>query len=115
MPWKVLQYRTIFDDFYARCDEDLRVSIDNRLSLLMELGNRAREPVSKPIEDGIFELRAKNTRFLFYFDVDKRIIVVVAFFKDQRKLDRRHIEQAKRIRQIIHAGQERASGLHQTH
>jgi len=117
--WVVLQYQQVFDDFYAQCDEDLQVSIDNRVSQLMERGNLLREPVSEYLEDGICQLRAKSgrhqARLLYYFDPGRRAIIVVAFFKDQRKVERKYIDQAKRIRDILRAEQELASGIHQAH
>ncbi len=71
--------------------------------------------MSKPLGDGIFELRAKTARFLYYFEPGRNVIVVVAFLKDQQKVNRRFIEQAKDIRKIIQAGREKASGIYQTH
>lgn len=114
--WSLRQYRSVFDEFYQRdCDEDTRDAIDQRLARLLEEGNMARAPVSKHLEDGIFELRAKNARMLYYFDTGRLIVVAVCFLKDQPKVPRKHIEQAKRIRGIISAGQERTSGTHFTH
>jgi hypothetical protein len=107
MTWTAWQYRAAFDDLYADCSEDARLSIDSRFDQLLEKGNLARRPVSAPVEDGIFELRgAKSERFLFFFGPDRRIIFVVATRKDQRALSRATIDAAKKIRAILISGKE---------
>ena len=113
--WTVYQYRSVFDDFYNGCDESTQLAIDNRFAQLVEKGNLAREPISKHLEDGIFELRAKTTRFLYYFEPGRTAVIVVAFFKDQNKVDPKHIAQAKRIRTILRAKLEPAYGTQKTH
>jgi hypothetical protein len=109
--WTVYEYRDVFTDFYRACDAAMQIAIDNRLSQLEEKGNLAREPISKHLDDGIFELRAKNARFLYYFEPGKKVIVVVSFIKDQNKVDPKYIDQAKRIRSIIRAGNEVPRGI----
>lgn len=113
--WTVYQYRNVFDDFYSDCDDAMQVAIDNRLSQLVEKGNMAREPVSKHLDDGIFELRAKTARFLYYFEPGRKAIIVVAFFKDQNQVDPIYIKQAKKIREILQKEQETIYGLKKTH
>lgn len=85
--WTLWQYRDVFNTFYRDCDDDLRDAIDNRLDQLLEKGNQAREPVSIHLEDGILELRADSgdhrARFLYYFQPGKKIVVLVAAYKDQ--------------------------------
>lgn len=112
--WTVYEYRDVFTDLYNDCDEDTQATIDSRLDQLLEKGNMAKEPVSKPLRDGIFELRAKTARFLYYFEPGKKIIVVVAFIKDQNKVPAEHIDRAIKIREIIQAGQEKAN-VYKTH
>lgn len=113
--WTIYQYRNVFDDFYNGCDEAMQLSIDNRFAQLVEKGNTAREPVSKHLEDGIFELRAKSARFLYYFEPGRKAIIVVAFFKDQNRVDPGYIKQAKKIREILQSEQEKAHDIQKTH
>ena len=105
MMWKLLQYQTVFDDFYNQCDTKLKAAIDQRVQRLAILGNMAREPVSKPVEDGIFECKARakrqRVRFLYFFQPGKIIIFAVATFKDQRKIPRSAINKAKKIRDTL--------------
>ncbi len=55
--------------------------------LLEEYGNLAREPLSKHLEDGIFELRSKMgtdiVRILYFFEGDRIIIATNGFVKKQ--------------------------------
>ena len=61
-----------------------------------------REPFSKPLGDGIFEVRAKQgsdiSRVLYFFVVGKRVILTNGFIKKTAKTPPREIERAKRYR-----------------
>ena len=100
--WKLHQYGTAYDDIYKQCDTKLKARIDARLNSLRSKGNHTRAPISKPIEEGIFELRARSgnvqVRFLYFFRPKKIIIVAVGLFKTQSKVPRAEIEKAKRIK-----------------
>ncbi len=74
------------------------------LHLLEEYGNMAREPLSKHLEDGIFEVRSKVgsdiVRILYFFDGKRIIIVTNGFVKKQSKTPRSEIELAKKRRNV---------------
>jgi phage-related protein len=104
--WKPYQYRDVFSEFYALCDEDTQVTIDIRLDRLIELGNKARPPVSKLLEDGMFELRAKDARLLYYFGFHREIIFVHAIIKKRSAIPRKVIKLAKKRRDLIESNLE---------
>ena len=64
-----------------------------------EKGPMLREPFSKPLGEGIFEVRAKQetdiSRVLYFFVVGKKVILTNGFVK---KTPPREIEKAKRYR-----------------
>lgn len=72
------------------------------LSILEEYGSRLREPYSKPIEDGLFELRIKFasdiTRIFYFFVVGNRIVVTNGFVKKTMKTPAGEIDRAKRYK-----------------
>ena len=74
------------------------------LELLEEKGNVLREPYTKHLEEGIFELRTqvKNDalRTLFFYEENKIIVLAHIFVKKTRKTPRREIEVAKKRRAI---------------
>jgi phage-related protein len=105
MVWKALQYGASWSSIYNACDQDTQDTIDRRFGALLEQGSMAREPISKPLQDGIFELRAKNARFLFYFGASKTIIFVHAILKRTRKVSPEDIKLAKRRRAEILANE----------
>lgn len=74
------------------------------LELLEEKGNALREPYTKHLEEGIFELRTqvKNDalRTLFFYEENKIIVLAHIFMKKTRKTPRREIEVAKKRRAI---------------
>jgi phage-related protein len=72
------------------------------LEFLEEKGPALREPYSKSLEDGIFEIRAKQgsdiTRVLYFFVVGRKVILTNGFVKKTQKTPKREIERAKRYR-----------------
>lgn len=105
--WKPKEYKKVFTEFYEnRCDEDTRLTIDTRLDRLLEKGNLARKPVSEHLNSGIYELRAKNARCLFYFGDNKTIVFVHAIIKKQDKVPLEDIALAKRRKKEIEDGGE---------
>ena len=69
------------------------------LSVLEEYGNALREPYSKPIGDGLFELRIKFasdiTRIFYFFIVGNKIILTNGFVKKTAKTPTGEIKRAK--------------------
>lgn len=88
--------------FLNSLDSKMRIKMVRSLQLLQENGNRLREPHSKPLGDGIFELRCKFgddiTRILYFFYYGGEIILTNGFVKKTQKTPRREIQTAKRYR-----------------
>jgi len=84
----------------------MKAKVVGDLHLLEEYGNLAREPLSKHLDDGIFELRSKVgtdiVRILYFFDDDRIIIATNGFVKKQQKTPKSEIELAKRRRAVYH-------------
>ena len=72
------------------------------LDLLETFGNQLREPHSKPHGDGIYEIRAKVasdiTRVLYFFVINKKIILTNGFVKKTQKTPDNEIALAKKYR-----------------
>lgn len=72
------------------------------IQILQENGNELREPYSKHLSDGIFELRAKVgsdiSRVMYFFYIGKRIILTNGFIKKTQKTPLSEIEKAKQYR-----------------
>ena len=77
----------------------MRAKIFGLLGILQEKGNMIREPYSKHIGDGIFELRCKFgsdiTRVLYFFIYERKIILKNGFIKKTRKTPIEQIQTAK--------------------
>jgi len=73
------------------------------IDLLVTNGPDLRKPHSEHIEDGIFELRAKQgsdiSRVLFFFYVGQKAILTNGFLKKTKKTPKKEIELAKKYRQ----------------
>ena len=90
------------EEFILAQDVKMRAKIFHLLDLLAEKGNALREPFSKSLEDGIFEIRAKQgsdiTRILYFFVVGRKIILTNGFVNKTQKTPRSEIELARKYR-----------------
>ncbi len=88
--------------FIRALDVKLRAKVVSDLHRLEMLGNEARSPLSKHLEDGIFEMRSEFgndiVRILFFFDGENIIIATNGFVKKQNKTPRSEILLAKQRR-----------------
>ncbi len=88
--------------FIRSLDVKMKAKVVADLHLLEDYGNLAREPLSKELEDGIFELRSivgnNIVRILYFFDKDRIIIATHGFVKKKSKTPRSEIILAKTIR-----------------
>lgn len=80
----------------------LRAKTLRSLQLLREFGPELREPYTKALESGLFELRTSqgsvSGRCLFFFYDGTTIVITHGFLKKTRKTPRREIERAKGYR-----------------
>ena len=111
------KFRTIFyreedgtkplGNFIKSLRKELKAKVVADLHLLEEFGNLAREPLSKELEDGIFELRTQESgdivRILYFFDKGRIILCTNGFVKKQQRTPRSEIELAKQRRNLYHA------------
>ena len=90
------------EKFIISLDIKMRAKIIGLLELLEEKGNLLREPYSKPIRNGIFELRCKvgnnNTRVLYFFYCEGKIVLTNGFIKKTQKTPTEEILLAERRR-----------------
>ena len=73
-------------EFLMGLEIKMRVKLVDTISLLQDNGFELREPYSKHLTEGIFEPRAKvgsdATRVLYFFYLDRRIILTNGFVKE---------------------------------
>ena len=89
-------------EFLLAIDKKMRAKMIWTINVLKTDGPDIREPYSKHLDDGIFELRAKVgtdiTRVLYFFMVGKRAILTHGFVKKTDKTPSSEIEKAKQYR-----------------
>lgn len=92
--WRIEYYETengkipvLF--FIESTEIKMKARIFQKLRLLEEYGNQLREPYSKHVKDGIFELRVKEgtniSRIFYFFYIGKKIILTNGFIKKTQK------------------------------
>lgn len=91
-----------FEEFLMELTPLLKAKVLRDLELLEAFGNRLREPYSKSLGEGLFELRTKQStnlvRSIYFFFEGERIIVTHGFVKKQQKTPFVEIEKAKSFR-----------------
>ncbi len=77
------------EEFILSQDVKMRAKLFRLLELLEEKGNTLREPYSKSLDDGIFEIRAKQgsniTRVLYFFLHRQQNYPDKRFYKEKSK------------------------------
>ena len=90
------------EEFILSQDIKMQTKLFRLLELLELKGNELREPYSKSLSDGIFEIRAIQgnniTRVLYFFVVDKKIILTNGLVKQTQKTPENEIVLAKKYR-----------------
>ena len=89
-------------EFLDHLDVKISCKLSGLIMLLERNGNDLREPYSKHIEDGIFELRVKQgsniVRVLYFFILGRKIIITNGFVKKTNKIPQKEIKLAKKFR-----------------
>ena len=88
-------------DFILSLDPKMRAKVLRTIGLLEDFGPKLREPYSKALGDGIFELRAKVgnniTRTFYFFYVDKKIFLTNGFIKKNTNDTKPRINQSESL------------------
>ncbi len=90
-------------DFINGLTDKQKAKVLHDIELLEEFGSTLREPYSKELKDGIFELRTKcgktAIRNLYFFYHNQIIVLTNGFIKKTNKTPPREIEKAKKYRE----------------
>ena len=88
------------EDFLMSLDQQMRSKMLSMITVLEENGNKLREPYSKFVSDGIYELRGKVgsdiSRILYFFMVGQNIILTNGFIKKTQKIPSKEFKRAKK-------------------
>lgn len=87
------------ESFLDSLEGKLAAKAANELLLLAEKGNVLREPHSKAMGDGLFELRIKHStsiaRFFYFFAPNERIVVTGGYLKKTAKTPAQELRRAR--------------------
>lgn len=90
------------EEFISSLNVKMRAKMIGLLELLEEKGSLLREPYSKSVDDGIFEIRCKVgsdiTRVLYFFYYEGKIVLTNGFVKKTQKTPPEEIRLAKQRR-----------------
>ena len=89
-------------EFLDSLTAKMRVKAVGSLELLEEFGNQLKEPYSKYLSDGIFELRIKFasdiSRIFYFFVVNNKIVLTNGFIKKTKKTPSGELDKAKKYK-----------------
>ena len=90
-------------EFLEKLETKMRAKMLRLISMLETNGNELRRPYSGHLDDGIFELRAtvgsNTSRVLYFFFVERRIILTHGFIKKTDEVPPVEIKRAKNYRE----------------
>lgn len=90
------------ENFLNSLEPKHRAKALHSLAILEEFGNRLREPHSKPMGDGLFELRIRFasdiSRIFYFFVVDNKIILTNGFVKKGMKTPKAELALARKYK-----------------
>jgi phage-related protein len=97
------------EEFLSALDLKTQARFDWPIERLRQLNVRAREPLIKPLEGKIWELRRASDgniyRLLYFFFTGRNIVFVHGFAKKTQKTPRREIETARaRMEDFVRRG-----------
>ena len=85
-------------EFFESLEPKMWAKVARNIDLLALHNITLREPLVKPVEDGIFELRTQVgnniTRVFYFFFTSKKIVLTNGFTKKTQKTPRKYIEVA---------------------
>ena len=111
MEWQVNYYQTDdgespIEEWLDSLNEKVRAKIFRNFDLLEKFALQLKEPYIKPLEDKLYEIRAKDTsgiyRVIYFAHTGKQFIMLNGFTKKTQKTPRKEIALAKhRMKEII--------------
>ena len=89
-------------DFIDSLEPKMKAKAAASITILEEYGNQLREPYSKPVGDGLFELRIKFatdiTRIFYFFFIGNKIVLTNGFVKKTPKTPPGEIKLARKYK-----------------
>ena len=89
-------------DFILELEPKMQAKVLRTIDMLESNGSELREPYSKHLDDGIFELRAQIgsdiSRVLYFFMIGRKAILTHGFIKKTQKTPPSEIDRAKEYR-----------------
>ena len=86
------QRKQSYRGVYQALTEAERAIVRARIDFLAEVGNRAREPLSKGLGKGLFELRVRASRIFYCFRPGGIIVLLHGFTKKSQKTPQREMQ-----------------------
>lgn len=99
---RVEEHGTRVRDFLSALNDDRAFDEAAALiKLVRERGNTLREPRSKSLGDGLFELRGKSVRISYIFRADRRVVLLDGIVKKRVDIPRDVIERLRRLQKEV--------------
>jgi phage-related protein len=86
------------EEFLDNLDVRMRAAAFKEIEILKKRGSEIREPHSKPMGNGLFELRIKETgrisRVFYFFVIGQKVILTNGYLKKTKRTPKRYLQQA---------------------
>ena len=106
MKWRIKYYNKNLQEEILNLPDGLLARYLRLTDLMLEYGANLGLPHTKPIEDGLFELRVKSkegiARVFFCTKIGKKIIMLHSYIKKSQKIPKKEIKIAKTRMKEVH-------------
>lgn len=109
MIWRVILSVEV-EQWYSALSAEGLAEADVAIERLQKFGNTLRMPHSKPLAQGLFELRFncehKARRITYVFDTQRQIITLTVFSK-QKNSEQREVLRARKMQKLMRVAREK--------
>ena len=99
MEWQIIYFNQKLEEDILNLPDGLLARYLRLTDLMLEFGSNLGLPHTKPIDNGLFELRVKSkegiARVFFCTKIGKKIIMLHSFIKKSQKTPKKEIKIAK--------------------
>jgi hypothetical protein len=100
--WLIEEHGTRVRDFIHALNDDRAFKEARALiDLLADQGNRLQRPRSKPLGDGLFEMRGRQVRIFYTFRPGRRIVLLDAMVKKRDDIPPEVLAKVRRLNKQV--------------
>lgn len=114
MPWQIQECESCLSELLTTLDVKAQARLMRDLRRLQSEGSRLREPHTRSMGDGLFELRTSHKGMIYrniFFFHEGKVVILVSFVKKTQKTPKHYLELADTRRAAIYLKEAAVAGF----